>query len=291
METLVTLEGRQAITTSLKIAEAFEKRHDHVLRDIEETVEQLNSKPRSNRTLPKFGESSYINSRNMLLKMYTLNFEAFMLLIMGYNGDKAFDVKLAYMEAFKEMEEYIRNAQGKTLSEEEAAMIHELLNFYKYLNNCKKAEETHKKRFIAVNGKDKTKEERADLAQEFYKMRNALLEIGNAKELETRYKRYCLQNPNVQYHPKASKFVILFTMDKYEVVRHAIFDFLKIEWYTDEYSVHFSAKAKNVAQKTNLDLKHKNETDLFQEEETDLIDMSKLRYLVSQLLTLKDGEA
>jgi Rha family phage regulatory protein len=284
MENLVIQEGKQALTTSLKIAETFGKRHADVLRAIENLKCSQKFRERN------FALSSYSTLQNKVAPMYNITRQGFTMLVMGFTGEIADQFKEAYIEAFDAMEEYIRNTKGKTLSEEEAAMIHELLNFYKYLNNCKKAEETHKKRFIAINSQDKTKEERADLAQEFYKMRNALLEIGNTKELETRYKRYCLQHPNVQYHPKASKFVMLFTMDKYEVVRHAIFDFLKIEWYTDEYSIHFSAKAKNVAQKTNLDLKHKNETNLFQEEETDLIDMSKLRYLVSQLLTLKDGE-
>ncbi len=286
MENLIILEGKQAITTSLKVAETFGKRHDSVLRDIDNIVEKLAKLSETERGLHKFVESSYLNSQNKQQRMYLINRQAFTLLVMGYSGDEAFAFKIAYSNAFDKMEAYIRQMQGKTLSEDEAAMIHQFLNFYKYLDNCKKAEEQHKKRFIAVNGKDKTKEERAGLAQEFYQMRNALLEIGNAKELETRYKRYCLNNPKAIYYPKASKFVMLFTMDKYEAVRGAIFDFLKMEWYADEYSIHFSKQAKNVAQKTNLELSHKNETNLFQEEETDLIDMSQLRYLASQLLTL-----
>lgn len=32
---LVIIQNRQAVTTSLQVAESFEKRHDHVLRDIE----------------------------------------------------------------------------------------------------------------------------------------------------------------------------------------------------------------------------------------------------------------
>ncbi len=80
---------------------------------------------------------------------------------------------------------------------------------------------------------------------------------------------------------------MLFTIDKYAVVRAAIFDFLKMASHSDEYSLHFSKQAQNVAQKTNLELIHKNETNLFQEEEEDLIDMGKLRYLASQLLLLE----
>lgn len=35
MNQLVTMDDRQAVTTSLSVAKSFGKRHDHVLRDIE----------------------------------------------------------------------------------------------------------------------------------------------------------------------------------------------------------------------------------------------------------------
>ncbi|TAE19263.1 MAG: hypothetical protein EAZ95_02425, partial [Bacteroidetes bacterium] len=97
-------------------------------------------------------------------------------------------------------------------------------------------------------------------------------------------KRYCLQNPNAPYSGNASKFVMLLTLDKYEVVRGAIFDFLKMEWQTDNYSTELSKKAKNIAERANLKLASQNETNLFEKKEEDLIDMSKLRELASQLL-------
>ena len=39
MENLVIMKEQQAVTTSLQVAETFEKRHDHVLRDLDELKE------------------------------------------------------------------------------------------------------------------------------------------------------------------------------------------------------------------------------------------------------------
>jgi Rha family phage regulatory protein len=108
MNELVIIQQKEAITTSLKVAEAFDKRHDHVIRDIEKLISELNAKPRKQGTLPKFGECYYFNSKNVKQKMYKLNRQAFTLLAMGYTGTKALKFKLLYMQAFDEMESQIK---------------------------------------------------------------------------------------------------------------------------------------------------------------------------------------
>ena len=47
MKEIVFLQGEQALTTSLKVAEVFGKRHDRVLRAVENAIS----------TLPKNGDS------------------------------------------------------------------------------------------------------------------------------------------------------------------------------------------------------------------------------------------
>lgn len=108
MNELVIIQRKEALTTSLKVAEAFEKRHDSVLRDIQNLLESLGKLPEEKRTLLKIVESSYFNKKNMKLKMYKLNRQAFTLLAMGYTGEKALEFKIAYMEAFDEMEQKIK---------------------------------------------------------------------------------------------------------------------------------------------------------------------------------------
>ena len=46
MNDLVIMKDQQAVTSSLQVAEAFDKRHDHIIRDIEKLQKDL----------PNFGE-------------------------------------------------------------------------------------------------------------------------------------------------------------------------------------------------------------------------------------------
>lgn len=104
MDELVFLKHEDALTDSLTVAEAFGKRHDHVLRAIDNL----------NETLPKSGERSmFIPSRRkaddgQFHRMYYMNRDGFSLLVMGFNGKKALEWKLKYIDAFNKMESVIR---------------------------------------------------------------------------------------------------------------------------------------------------------------------------------------
>ena len=101
MNQLVIIQKRQAVTTSLQIAESFEKRHDHVLRDIESL---LGSLPNSGETL-MFYEGTYEHPQNkQRYRMFYMNRDGFTLLAMGFTGQKAIQFKLAYIQAFNGME-------------------------------------------------------------------------------------------------------------------------------------------------------------------------------------------
>jgi len=98
---LVIIQNRQAVTTSLQVAESFEKRHDHVMRDIETILRGL---PNSGEA-PMFYESTYEHPQNkQQYRMYYMNRDGFTLLAMGFTGQKAIQFKLAYIQAFNEME-------------------------------------------------------------------------------------------------------------------------------------------------------------------------------------------
>ena len=86
------------VVTSLDVAETFEKRHDHVLRDVEKLKKDI----------PNFGEMFFETTmpdtygRNQ--KAFLMNRDGFTLLVMGYNGEKAMKFKLAYIRQFNAME-------------------------------------------------------------------------------------------------------------------------------------------------------------------------------------------
>lgn len=103
MTELVTVENNQVVASSRVVAENFGKRHDHVLRDIENLKISL----------PKSGElfykTTYTNSRGKEYPMYLMNKKGFMLLVMGFNGSKAIETKMKFLDKFEQMEEELRD--------------------------------------------------------------------------------------------------------------------------------------------------------------------------------------
>lgn len=95
---LVIIQNRQAVTTSLQVAESFEKRHDNVLREIEGLLKIEEAQN-------YFQEGTYEHPQNkQQYRMFYMNRDGFTLLAMGFTGSKALAFKLKYIQAFNEME-------------------------------------------------------------------------------------------------------------------------------------------------------------------------------------------
>lgn len=100
MTQLVIIQNRQAVTTSLQIAESFEKEHRNVLRDIEGLLKNEHTKKNF------FYKGEYEHPQNkQVYPMYFMNRDGFTLLAMGFTGEKALEFKLKYIQAFNQMEE------------------------------------------------------------------------------------------------------------------------------------------------------------------------------------------
>ncbi|MFA9459104.1 Rha family transcriptional regulator [Halalkalibacter sp. AB-rgal2] len=98
---LVFVKNNRVVTDSLMVAEAFEKEHKNVLKDIRELgcskeFGQLN-----------FEQSSYLNSQNKSMPKYLITQDGFTLLAMGYSGKKAMEFKEKYIAEFNRMKEQI----------------------------------------------------------------------------------------------------------------------------------------------------------------------------------------
>lgn len=92
------------ITTSLIIAEKFEKRHDHVLRDIRELYQRLKETlSHDDFSLLKIGETKRFDVQNKEQTYYEVNEDFFLMLVMGYNGKNALNFKMQFIKAFKFM--------------------------------------------------------------------------------------------------------------------------------------------------------------------------------------------
>lgn len=89
-------------TTSLKVAEHFGKQHKHVIRDIEKIIAQTIDLSNA----PKFGLIEVevkVGFGVRKEKAYEFGKDAFVLLVMGYSGEKAMPIKINYIAAFNAM--------------------------------------------------------------------------------------------------------------------------------------------------------------------------------------------
>lgn len=102
MTDLVIMKDRQAVTSSLDVAENFEKRHDNTLRDIDQLKKDvLNFEE-------MFFEANEPDSYGRDRRVIYMNRDGFTILAMGFTGKKALQFKLKYIEAFNNMEEHIK---------------------------------------------------------------------------------------------------------------------------------------------------------------------------------------
>lgn len=115
MDELVIMHDKQVVTTSLKVAEIFEKEHKNVMQSIKNLTAENSAVKKM------FVEDSYLNSRNQQQPMYYMNRDGFTLLAMGFTGSKAMEFKLKYIDAFNRMEEQIK--QTYVIQKQDSYMI------------------------------------------------------------------------------------------------------------------------------------------------------------------------
>ncbi|MBP3675191.1 MAG: Rha family transcriptional regulator, partial [Campylobacter sp.] len=84
-------------TTSLSVANVFNKRHSDILAQIREF-------PTDDFTERNFPLSEYTDSTGRKLPCYNLTRDGFSLLVMGFTGQKAYRWKIEFIKAFNLME-------------------------------------------------------------------------------------------------------------------------------------------------------------------------------------------
>ncbi|WP_203663451.1 phage regulatory protein/antirepressor Ant [Lacticaseibacillus sp. 53-4] len=100
MNELVIMHDRQAVTTSLRIAEVFGKQHKDVL-------EAIGNLAAENSAAKFFAAGTYEN-RGKQYPMYYMNRDGFTLLAVGFTGRRALQFKISYINAFNSMETQIK---------------------------------------------------------------------------------------------------------------------------------------------------------------------------------------
>lgn len=111
---ILSMQNGEPVVSSRQIAESFEKRHDHVMRDIEDIMRGL---PKNGDT-PMFYKTEYTHEQNgQNYPMYLMNRDGFTLLAMGFTGKAALEWKLKYIAAFNEMEKKLTEQPQLTRSQ------------------------------------------------------------------------------------------------------------------------------------------------------------------------------
>ena len=135
MNELVLLKNNEAVCDSLEVAEKFHKRHDNVLKNIDNFIPQIIGVKKM------FYESKYKAENGQEYRKFYMNRDGFALLVMGFTGKKAFEWKLKYIEAFNQMEKIIKERstnewiatryQGKLTRRAETDTIQKLVEYAK----------------------------------------------------------------------------------------------------------------------------------------------------------------
>jgi Rha family phage regulatory protein len=111
---LVFERDGKALTNSRDVASCFGKRHDHVLRDIDNLLKSLHSPDLGNGL---FVEVEQPDGQGINHQTFDMTRDGFALLAMGFTGAKALQFKLRYIDQFNRMEATLRSATGITMLE------------------------------------------------------------------------------------------------------------------------------------------------------------------------------
>lgn len=175
---LITNNGGTLTVPSMQVAENFGKRHDHVIRDIENIKDETSPQSWGN----LFIESTYADSYGRPQKCYDLTRDGFSLLVMGFTGKKALEWKLKYIEAFNLMEQKLREQVPQMTTDELLAKI--------ALSNVEK-----EKRIKALEVKQQAIEERTEKVLDVFTMPN---NITWHEAITSQFKKICYKN-NLNY--------------------------------------------------------------------------------------------
>lgn len=100
------------VTDSLMLAEFFGKQHSHVLRDIRNTINALESDELHSvhNWMQLYYATTYTDSSGKNNEKFVLSKNGARLLIMGWTGKKAMQFKIDYMNAFDQMEAQLKTS-------------------------------------------------------------------------------------------------------------------------------------------------------------------------------------
>ena len=98
-QALVTSYNGVLVADSLEVADRFGKRHTHVLRSIDDLINQLESQSTQN-WADYFIPDDYRDNKNRTQRRFKLTRDGFSLLVMGFTGPAADDIGKVNLEVY-----------------------------------------------------------------------------------------------------------------------------------------------------------------------------------------------
>lgn len=154
---ILSTQNGEPVASSRDVAKRFGKRHDHVIRDIEELIKGF---PKNGDT-PMFFKTEYTHPQNhQKYPMYLMNRDGFSLLAMGFTGKEAVQWKLKYIAAFNAMEKQLAAQHKEQRAVQDASIqsaIDRVIEARKkldentaFLDECRKNREDSKAKYMQV---------------------------------------------------------------------------------------------------------------------------------------------
>jgi len=137
------------------------------------------------------------------------------------------------------------------LTHKQVIFLSKLKAVFSYISECKNAEK--------LNAITHTSNNTSKYAfAEFHKMRNEVLKL-DPKDINERLKQFCIENHRLLPKSK-SKIEKLIVIDKYEVLRNGVWDYLTANG--EEQSLKLANLVKDMAEAENLAIRRVNDYDL-----------------------------
>ena len=154
------------------------------------------------------------------------------------------------------------------LNEDQILFLVQLKEVFKYVVNCETATEMHMSNY--VNSRQPASK---NLYAEFHTMRNKMLDLGK-EQLEKRVREYCVEHQAKV--PVKNKTQMLFLLDRYEILRNGIWDYLMAN--NHEQSMKLANLAMKMARMEGAPVQKNNDETLFRmpERNVEIGDIKKI---------------
>ena len=132
-------DGTVPVTTSRIVANYFGKRHDHVIRGINQIVSDMQDaeETASVSNAPNFGavknyfiKHYYVDAKGENRTQYLLTQDGFTLTVMGFTGKKALKVQLAFINQFNQTKAELEHL--RTTTDEQSYFEKQRINYLEY---------------------------------------------------------------------------------------------------------------------------------------------------------------